>query len=106
MKNRFEETIHLDQNTVKSEFYNIQDFRSYWKKYSEKRSTEYNMAFSEEELIEIINSTVEIIGKEFIVSDRIIHYDSFGMAPERCGREFVLLANGNNIKKSVLIRMS
>jgi restriction endonuclease len=106
MKNEFKEIVHLDHNTVKSEFCNIQDFKLYWEKYSKKRRKEYNVDFSENELIDIIDSTVNAIEKEFTVSDRIIHYDNFSVAPERCGREFVLLANGNNIKKSVLIRMS
>jgi len=106
MANRFIETIFINKNTIKSQFDNVEDFKTYWEKYSKKRFEKYDMIFSKKEQKDIIARTVESITKDFIISDKIIHYDNFNEAPERCGREFVLLVNGNNIKKSVLIRMS
>jgi len=108
MKNKevFQDKIHMNSKTIKARFDNMEDFACYWREYDQKKMTKYTSCFSPEEMKEIPESTIASIRDGFKKSDEIIHYDNFDDVPERCGREYVLLVNGFNLKKSVLIRMS
>lgn len=94
----------LEEKSIKATFSSIKDLEVYWL----KKNEEYikNGIGTQEEAVEVTNKTVQEISSKFQEGDEIIYFSDFGIAPERCEREFLLVKRGNNLVKTVLVRMS
>ena len=99
-------TRYLSPETIKTIITNVSEFEKYWKKYQGDYVVAHFNTITTEEVEDRVKSMIEKISSEFQDGDEIIHFDDFGIAPELCEREYVLIRRNGKVVKSILIRMS
>ena len=97
---------NINEKTIKATFTNIKNLETYWLKKNQEFVKKYPEIGTPEDAIEITNKTVGEIASEFKEGDTVIHFDDYGVAMEKCEREYLIIRRNGKVVKSVLIRMS
>ena len=98
------EIRYLGKESKRHIFIDLKEFEKYWLNHNKEWAI--RLSETQEETLKVTKKTTDKISSEFKEGDEIIHFDDFGIAPERCEREFILLRRDGKIVKSILIRMS
>jgi len=99
-------TRYISSKTIKAKFNDIEDFAQYWTKNDLKLYGNRPDIFPPDKISIITNEVIDEVKNNLQKKCEIIHFSDFGIAPERCEREYVLIRKNKEVIHSILIKMS